>query len=323
MSYTRRMAMALACAVSLSAATFAVAPAAQAWEPNKPVNFVIMAGKGGGADKMARFMQAVVEKNKLMPQPLIPDNKGGGSGAEALITMKGASDPNYYLMVTLNSFFTTPIRQPKLGIDVMTFTPIARMAEDTFLLWVNKSEKISTFEQFLKKCKSMGSKWTMAGTGKGQEDEILTDFLNKNFGLKIKYIPFKGGGTVAKELAGNQVNSTVNNPSEALGFYQAGTVVPLVSFTKDTLPEFPKVPTMMQKGKNFAYYMQRAVVGAPGMSADAAAYYQGVFKKVFNSPEWQGYLKKYSLVGNWIGPDQIKAYWKEQIARHKKLLGKM
>ena len=323
MGYTRRMALALACAVSMSAATFGVAPAAQAWEPNKPVNFVIMAGKGGGADKMARFMQAVVEKNKLMPQPLIPDNKGGGSGAEALITLKGAGDPNYYLMVTLNSFFTTPIRQPKLGIDVMTFTPIARMAEDSFLLWVNKSEGISTFKQFVEKAKAAGSKWTMAGTGKGQEDEILTDFLNSNFGLKIKYIPFKGGGTVAKELAGNQVNSTVNNPSEALGFYQAGTVVPLVTFTKDPLPEFKGVPTMKQEGKDFAYYMQRAVVGAPGMSADAAAYYQGVFKKVFESPEWQGYLKKYSLLGNWIGPDEMKAYWKEQIARHKTLLGKM
>ncbi len=323
MNYTRRMALTLACAVSLSAATFSMAPAAQAWEPNKPVNFVIMAGKGGGADKMARFMQAIVQKQNLMPQPLIPDNKGGGSGAEALIAMKTANDPDYNLMVTLNSFFTTPIRQPKLGIDVMTFTPVARMAEDTFILWVNKAEGVTTLDQFVAKAKKMGSAWTMAGTGKGQEDEILTDFLNKTFGLKIKYIPFKGGGAVAKELAGKQVHSTVNNPSEALGFYQSGDVVPLVTFTKKRLPMFPNVPTMIESGHDFSYYMQRAVVGAPGMSADAAAYYQGVFKKVFDSPEWQGYLKKYSLLGTWIDASQIKAYWKEQIDRHKKLLGSM
>jgi tripartite-type tricarboxylate transporter receptor subunit TctC len=317
------MALALACAVSMSAATFSMAPAAQAWEPNKPVNFVIMAGKGGGADKMARFMQAIVQKQNLMPQPLIPDNKGGGSGAEALIAMKTANDPDYNLMVTLNSFFTTPIRQPKLGIDVMTFTPVARMAEDTFILWVNKSEGVKTLDEFVAKAKKMGSEWTMAGTGKGQEDEILTDFLNKTFGLKIKYIPFKGGGAVAKELAGKQVHSTVNNPSEALGFYESGDVVPLVTFTKERLPMFPDVPTMIESGHDFSYYMQRAVVGAPGMSADAAAYYQGVFKKVFDSPEWQGYLKKYSLLGTWIDADQIKAYWKEQIERHKTLLGSM
>ncbi len=323
MNYTRRMALALACAVSMSAATFSMAPAAQAWEPNKPVNFVIMAGKGGGADKMARFIQALVEKDKLMPQPLIPDNKGGGSGAEALITLKGAADPNYDLLVTLNSFFTTPIRQPKLGIDVMTFTPVARMAEDTFLLWVNKSEGVKTFDEFVAKAKKMGSDWTMAGTGKGQEDEILTDFLNTTFGLKIKYIPFKGGGAVAKELAGNQVHSTVNNPSEALGFYQSGDLIPLVAFTDKRLPQFPNVPTMKEMGKDFSYYMQRAVVGAPGMSAEAAAYYQAVFKKAFDSPQWQGYLKKYSLKADWIGPDEIKAYWKEQIDRHKKILSAM
>jgi putative tricarboxylic transport membrane protein len=199
-------------------ATMVSVGTAQAWEPNKPVDFVIMAGKGGGADKMARLMQSIIEKEKLSPRPLVPVNKPGGSGAEALVAMKGARDPNHTIMVTLNSFFTTPLRQPGLGIDIMTFAPVGRMAEDTFLLWVHKDEGIKDFDGFLKEAKARGNKWVMGGTGKNSEDNIITDFLNNNYGLKMKYIPYKGGGTVAKQVAGKQITSSVNNPSEALGF---------------------------------------------------------------------------------------------------------
>ena len=162
----------------------AIAGAALAWEPTKPIDFVIMAGKGGGADKMARLMQSIVEKESLSPRPLVPTNKPGGSGAEALVHMKNARDPDHTIMVTLNSFFTTPLRQPGLGVDIMTFAPIGRMAEDTFLLWVHKDEGVRSFEDFMTKAKAAGPKWVMGGTGKAAEDNIITDYLNKNYGLQ-------------------------------------------------------------------------------------------------------------------------------------------
>ena len=89
----------------------------------------------------------------------------------------------------------------------MQFAPVGRMAEDTFLLWVHKDTGITTFEQFLEKAKADGSKWVMGGTGKNSEDNIITDYLNDAYGLKIKYIPYKGGGAVAKDLAGKQITS--------------------------------------------------------------------------------------------------------------------
>ena len=134
-------------------------------------------------------------------------------------------------MVTLNSFYTTPLRQPGLGVDVLTFAPIARMAEDTFLLWVHTDTPIRTIDDFVKAAKAKGNQWIMAGTGRASEDNLLTDFLNSAYGLEMKYIPFKGGGRVAKELAGKHADSTVNNPSEQLGFYQAGKTRPIAAFT--------------------------------------------------------------------------------------------
>jgi tripartite-type tricarboxylate transporter receptor subunit TctC len=296
---------------------------AQAWEPKKPVEFIVMAGKGGGADKAVRFIQNIIAKNKLSSKPFTPINKPGGSGAEALVHVKNASDPDHTLMFTLNSFYTTPLLQPGLGIDISTFTPVGRMAEDTFLLWVTKKSGITTVDQFVKAAKAAGNKWIMAGTGKNSEDNILTDFLNKAYGLNMKYVPYKGGGRVAKELAGDNANSTVNNPSEQLGFYQAGKTVALGAFTDKRLPLFKDTPTFKELGKDFVYYMQRTVVGAPGQSKEAAAYYQGLFQKIFDSKEWQGYMKKKSLQGGFLTGDALMSYWLTQKEVQKGILQKM
>ena len=303
--------------------TVASVDSAKAWEPKKPVEFVIMAGKGGGADKAVRFIQSIIAKNKLSSKPFTPVNKPGGSGAEALVHVKNAKDPDHTLMFTLNSFYTTPLLQPGLGIDIKTFTPVGRMAEDTFLLWVHKDSGITTVDQFVKAAKAKGNAWIMAGTGKKSEDNILTDFLNKAYGLNMKYVPYKGGGRVAKELAGKNADSTVNNPSEQLGFFQAGKTVPIGAFTPKRLPLFKNAPTFKEMGKDFVYFMQRTVVGAPGMSKGAASYYQGLFKKIFNSKEWQGYMKKKSLQGDFLTGDALMSYWLREKAVQKAILIKM
>ena len=307
-------------ALVLGCATVVVASPAIAWQPNKPIDFIIMAGKGGGADKMARLMQGIVEKESLAERPLVPVNKSGGSGAEALMAAKSASDPDHTIMVTLNSFYTTPLRQPGLDVDVLTFAPVARMAEDTFLLWVHADTGITTFEQWLDVAREQGSKWVMGGTGSNSEDNIITDFMNTNYGLSMKYIPYKGGGAVAKDVAGKQINSSVNNPSEAIGFWQSGDMVPLVAFTNERLPMFPEVPTLREKGGEFSYFMQRSVVGAPGMSEEARAYYTELFTKVYNSEDWQAYKSKKSLMGDLMSGEQLSDYWRDQRDNHEQIL---
>jgi len=322
--FTKLSTIALGAMVAFGSGTIASSTdAGAAWKPKKPVQFIVMAGKGGGADKAVRFLQNIIAKNKLSSKPFTPINKPGGSGAEALIHVKNASDPNHTIMFTLNSFYTTPLLNPGIKVDISKFTPVGRMAEDTFLLWVHKDSGIKNVKQFVKAAKKAGNKWIMAGTGKNSEDNILTNFLNKAYGLNMKYVPYKGGGRVAKELAGKNANSTVNNPSEQLGFYQAGKTVAIGAFTPTRLPLFPNAPTFRELGKDFVYFMQRTVVGAPGMSKDAAAYYQGLFKKIFNSKEWQGYMKKKSLQGEFLTGKALMKYWLAQKEVQKGILKKM
>lgn len=318
MLFTKRGMLSLAIA-GLVAST-PLAAIAGDWKPRKPIDFVIMAGPGGGADQIARFIQSVAEKKDMTNRPLVPNNKGGGSGAEALIHVSGASDPDHTILVTLNSFFTTPLRQTNLGIDIQTFTPVAMMGVDPFVLWVHKDSGITTFEQYVDKVKSMGGEFVMGGTGAGQEDSIVIAYMSGAYGLDVKYIPYDGGGAVAKDLAGKQIMATVNNPAEAKGFYEAGNFVPLLAFSDERMPAYPDVPTIKEKGHDFSYYNQRAVVGAPGMSDEAAAYYQDLFTQIYETEEWQGYLESESLSPLWMNADEQRAYWETQVENHRELL---
>src|SRR6186713_2490426 len=212
-----------------------------AWEPAKPVEFVVPAGTGGGADQMARLLQGVISKNNLMKQPLIVVNKAGGAGAEGFLDVKGAKgDPNK-IIITLSNLFTTPLATG-VPFNWKDMTPVAMLALDQFVLWVNADTPYKTAGEFIKAVKDAGpNKFKMAGTGSKQEDQIITVALEKATGTKFIYVPFKGGGEVAVQLVGGHVNSTVNNPIEAVAQWRAGSLRALCVFDDERMPFKAKV----------------------------------------------------------------------------------
>jgi len=310
--------LAVAAGVSLGLA----APVFADWKPKKPVEFIIMAGTGGGADQIARLLQGLIEKKGLSPRPFIPINKPGGSGGEALRYLQDKEGDDHTLLVTLNSFYTTPIIQEDLGVNVSNFTPVGRMALDTFLLWVHNDQgDITDLDSYVAKVKETGKSWKVGGTGSGQEDSILTAMMEAEFGYEVTYIPFPGGGTVAKNLVGKHIDSTVNNPAEQNEFYRAGNTKPLVQFTGERMAAYPDIPTAKELGVDIEYYMQRSINGPPGMSDDAKAFYIDLFSQLYQSEEWQKFCVDDGLdCTEWVAGDDLASFHTEQIKRHKELI---
>ncbi|MDJ0630752.1 MAG: tripartite tricarboxylate transporter substrate binding protein [Rhodobacter sp.] len=319
-SFTRRTGLAIA---ATALAAMAAMPAAAAdWKPQKPIEMVIMAGQGGGADRLARLFQSIIQKENLASMPVLPVNKGGGSGAEALRYLSDNAGEAHKIMATLNSYYTTPIRND-IGVDIEEFTPIARMALDTFVLWVNADSDIQTLDEWVAAVKDAGGTWKMGGTGTGQEDSLVTAMLEDTFDLDITYVPFKGGGDVAKNLVGGHIDSTVNNPSEQMGFYNAGKSRPLVAFTPERLAAFPDVPTASEMGYDLVYWMQRSFVGPKEMPAEAVAYYTEMFEKLSQTEEWQTYTADKALMADFLTGDELQAYFLEERAKHAEILNSM
>lgn len=311
------VAVAAAAVVSFSGNTVAAE-----WQPKKPVELIIMAGTGGGADQIARLLQGLIEKKNLSPRPFIPINKPGGSGAEALRYLQEKAGDDHTLLVTLNSFYTTPIIQSDLGVDVSQFTPVGRMALDTFLLWVNQDQEgITDLDSYVSAVKAAGKEWKVGGTGSGQEDSILTAMMEAEFDYEVTYIPFPGGGTVAKNLVGKHIDSTVNNPAEQNEFYRAGNTKPLVQFTGARMAAYPDIPTAKELGHDIEYYMQRSINGPPGMSEEAQAFYIDLFNQLYQSEEWQTFCVEDGLdCTEWVAGNDLAAFHTEQLQRHRELI---
>jgi putative tricarboxylic transport membrane protein len=321
MSVVRRGILALVGALGIGAMVASAPGVANAWEPKKPVEFIIMAGTGGGADQIARLLQGLIEQKGLSPRPFIPINMAGGSGGEALRYLQSKAGDDYVLLVTLNSFYTTPIIQTDLGVDVTKFTPIARMALDTFVLWVNSDSDIKDLDTYVAEVKAAGTDWKVGGTGSGQEDSILTAMMEAEFGYKVTYIPFPGGGTVAKNLIGKHIDSTVNNPAEQSEFWRAGQSRPIVQFTDERMEAFADIPTAKELGHDIVYYMQRSINGPPGMSKEAQDWYINLFKTLYESEEWQKFCADEGLFcTEWVAGDDLAKFHATQLARHKQLI---
>ncbi len=287
---------------SAAAAALSIAGAAHAaWEPSKPVEFVVPAGTGGGADQMARLIQGIVVKHKLMKESMVVVNKSGGAGAEGFLAVKDAKGDPHKVVITLSNLFTTPMATG-VPFSWKDLTPVSMLALDQFVLWVNAEAPYKTAAEYIAAVKAAGpSKMKMGGTGSKQEDQIITVGLEKATGTKFIYVPYKGGGEVAVQLVGKHVDSTVNNPIEAVAQWRAGSLRPLCVFDDTRMPYKEKVtatmswadiPTCKESGVPTDYVMLRGIFMAPGVTPEQQAYYLDLMNKVRATPDWKEFMEK-------------------------------
>jgi putative tricarboxylic transport membrane protein len=318
------------------AAVFAVMLAAgpltsahAAWEPTRPVEIVIPAGPGGGADQMARVIQGIVTKHNLMKQPLIVVNKAGGAGGEGFLDVKASRGNPHKLIITLSNLFTTPLATG-IPFNWKDLTPVAMLALDEFVLWVNADKPYKTVKEYIAAIKAAPpGQLKMGGTGSKQEDQIITVAIEKAAGVKFTYIPFRGGGEVAVQLVGGHVDSTVNNPIEAVAQWKAGKVRPLCVFDSKKLDYHEKVagdaawdsiPTCKSQGLDMEYLMLRGFFMAAGVTKDQVAYFVELFKKVRGTQEWKDLMKNGAFNQTFMTGDDYAKWVGAEETRHQTLM---
>jgi putative tricarboxylic transport membrane protein len=311
-------------------AAFLAGPAAaQSWEPTKTVEFIVPAGTGGGADQRARLIDAIIKKHGFMKQSMVVVNKGGGAGAEGFLEMKGAKADPHKIVITLSNLFTTPIATG-IPFNWKDLTPVSMMALDQFVLWVNAETPYKTAKDYIDAVKKAGpNKYKMGGTGSRQEDQIITVALEKQTGAKFTFIPYKGGGEVATQLVGKHIDSSVNNPIEAVSQWRAGQVRPLCVFDDTRMPFKDKItkdmawgdiPSCKEAGVDVDYLMLRGIFMAGGVKPEQVAYYVGVLERVRGTQDWKEFMERGAFNTTSLSGDQYRAWVADQEKRHITLM---
>ncbi|HTS39569.1 MAG TPA: tripartite tricarboxylate transporter substrate binding protein [Xanthobacteraceae bacterium] len=301
---------------------------AAGWEPSRPIEIIVPAGTGGGADQMARVIAGIVAKHNLMKQSVVVINKSGGAGGEGFLDVKGSKDNPHKLVITLSNLFTTPLATG-IPFSFRDLTPVAMMALDEFVLWVNAETPYKTAQDYIDAAKKAPGQMKMGGTGSKQEDQIITVAIEKATGAKFTYIPFKGGGEVAVQLVGKHVDSTVNNPIEAVAQWRANSVRPLCVFDSKPLAYPDKItadkawsdiPTCKSQGLDIEYLMLRGFFMPPGVTKEQVDYYVDVLKKVRETPEWKKLMSDGAFNQTFMTGDEYAKWVEKEEKRHETLM---
>ncbi len=305
-----------------------VATPALAWEPTKTVEFVVPAGTGGGADQMARFIAKLSNEKGLMSQKIVVVNKGLSAGAEGFLSVKMARGDAHKLVISLSNLFTAPYATG-VPFNWRDLTPVKMLALDQFVLWVSAETPYTTAKDYLDAVKAANGTMRMGGTGAKQEDQIITAAIEKKAGVKFNYVPMGGGGSVAKAVAARAIDSSVNNPIEALADWRAGKVRPLCVFDDTKMPYTKKVagdaswgdvPTCKSAGLDVGYQMMRGIFMPAGVSRDQVAFYVELLDKVAQTPEWKAFMEEGAFKASAMGGTEYVNWVAVEDDRHRDLM---
>ena len=302
---------------------FGVSPALAASKfPEKPVTIIVHAGAGGGSDIFARTMAAAVEKNKLLPKPLVVENKPGGSGGIAFAYVAGKKKDPYYMVTAVTSFLTTPL-MGRTPVGLSDFTPIANFAFDEYMLMVRSDSKYKNMKDLVADAKANPKKLTVGGTQLGSSDSICTYMLEKEAGIQLNYIVFNSGGEVNGALLGGHINIMVANPGEALELYKAGKVRILGVYAEKRLADAPDVPTMKEQGINAVYVQNRGLCAPADIPADARKVLEEAFFKYTQTDIFKKYCKENLLSEAWMDGPTFGKFLEEWNAKYAVILKDM
>jgi putative tricarboxylic transport membrane protein len=264
-----------------------------------------------------------------MKQSMVVVNKAGGAGGEGFLDVKASSGNPHKIIITLSNLFTTPL-STGIPVNWKDLTPVAMLALDEFVLWVNAERPYKSVKEYVDAVKAGGAnKFKMGGTGSKQEDQIITVAIEKSAGVKFSYVPFSGGGTVAVQLVGNHVDSSVNNPIEGVAHWRAGKLRPLCVFDGKRLPIKDKIagdkawsdiPTCKESGLNMEYLMLRGIFMAPRVTQAQVDFYVDLFKKVRETPEWKQLMHDGAFNTSFMTGAEYAKWVENEEKRHRDLM---
>jgi tripartite-type tricarboxylate transporter receptor subunit TctC len=232
-------------------------------------------------------------------------------------------------VITLSNLFTTPLATG-VPFSWKDLTPVSMLALDQFVLWVNATNPAKSAKEYIDAARAAGpGKFKMGGTGSKQEDQIITVGLEKQTGTKFTYVPFKGGGDVATQLVGGHVDSSVNNPAEAVAQWRGGNLKPLCVFDSERMPYKDKIagnmswndiPTCKEAGVDMDYVMLRGIFMPGGVTDAQVKFYVDLLAKVRETPEWKDYMNKGAFNQTTMSGAQYKAWVEKNEQLHKELM---
>jgi putative tricarboxylic transport membrane protein len=308
--------------IALSFVLACAAPCAAQSYPNKPIELVSPTGPGGGSDLVARAAADIIAKEKLLPQPLVIQNRAGGGGAVGQTYVAGKRADPYILLVAGTSLLTVPVRTGlDAGLD--KFQPLGMIGVDLNSIAVREDSPYKTMKDLVAAARANPKSINIAITFPGGTAHSLMYRLEQMTGAKFNTVSFKSGTDAVAAVLGGHVHATSENLGEVMPHVESKKLRLLAIPAVKRMPQVPNVPTLKELGYDIHAGAFRGFAAPAGIPKDAVTLLESTFAKVHKSAAWREYMARNLYEDLYMNADEFTRYLQAQQTEFTRFLTEM
>jgi len=297
----------LAVAVGMGGSMISRSVSAQAY-PTRPIELVVPTSAGSGTDVIARAIADILRREKLLPQPLVVNNRTGGASVIAYQYFKTKhGDP--YTMLAATGTILVMAHRPDVRIGLENYTPLALFAIDPQTIMVNADSPFKTFKDLMDAAQKNPSALVAATTSAQGTGRMVLWLLEKHVpGTKFKFVTFKGGGEAVTSVAGGHTHFTTENLSEGMAMIEGKKLRVLAVVADKRLPRVPDVPTLTELGYPITAGTIRGFVFPAGVPKEAAATMEAALERVHKTAAWREHAERNMYQDVYLGGAEFSQF---------------
>ena len=283
-------------AIGLAALVALGASAAHAAEPYpvRPILLVVPFPPGGVAELVGRPLSHSLEK--FLKQPVVVTNKPGAAGAVGNAFVANAEPDGYKLLIALSSISAIPeadkLFNRKPAYTLAQLTPVARISADPTVLVVQSNAPWKSVKELVDEAKKRPAQIAYSSSGIYGALHVPTEMLAVAAGMKLRHVPFSGGGPSTTALLGGHVQMTVQSPSAVAGHVKANRLRLLAHWGVRKLEMFPELPTLKELGYDVEYYIWTGVFAPAKTPAAIVATLRKAIADSTSDADFRGAMEK-------------------------------
>ena len=285
--------------------------------PSRPVSVIVPFPPGGVAELTARPLLAVLER--ILNQPFVVVNKPGASGTVGTQQASISKPDGYTLLVTVSSMSVFP------EVDVLfgrprtykreDFVPIALLSADPMILVVKKGSSYKSVADIIADAKKRPGEIKYSSSGVYGATHLPTEMFAHAAGIKLRHVPFTGGGPALIALLGGHVDILFSVPIIAFVQLKSGEVTPLAVASEKRHPAFPNVPTLKELGYDVEYYMWCGFFAPKATPPDILKTLREATRKAAASPEFKAAMDRMNTPIDYRDADEFQKFWDKDAQR--------
>ena len=284
---------------------------AQAY-PSRPIKLLVGYPPGGGADILARIFA-----NKLSPlvgQPVVVENRPGAGSTIAAAALASAPPDGYTLFLAESGILVGTKIYDKVAYDPMTLTPVGIIGNLPYSLVVNPSFPAKNVREFIDVLKASPGKYSYASPGVGNIAHLSAEMFQKEAGVQIVHVPYKGGTPALADLVSGQIPICFVSLPPALALARSGKLRLLAVTSAKRSPVSPDTPTIAETLPGFNSVASIFLLAPPGTPAPIVERANAAMREVMAMPEVQADFVAQGATVETSSPQALATLFKDELA---------